>query len=131
MASNLECRIAFHSRTDTLDLIREFVQNRHHELRAEYEQMEHWNEMPKLATTISQDHMFVVVTARKGTVSYKNALDRLPDEITRFFSGKNLMIIFPDQFGEQMEAMTFAQPQHTEERSAYDELREWIQKKFR
>ena len=41
------------------------------------------------------------------------------------------MIIFPDQFGEQMEAMTFAQPQHTEERSAYDELREWIQKKFR
>lgn len=131
MASNLECRIAFHSRTDTLDLIREFVQNRHHELRAEYEQMEHWNEMPKLATTISQDHMFVVVTARKGTVSYKNALDRLPDEITRFFSGKNLMIIFPDQFGEQMEAMTFAQPQHTEERSAYDELREWIQKKLR
>lgn len=93
--------------------------------------MEHWNEMPKLATTISQDHMFVVVTARKGTVSYKNALDRLPDEITRFFSGKNLMIIFPDQFGEQMEAMTFAQPQHTEERSAYDELREWIEKKFR
>lgn len=75
--------------------------------------------------------MFVVVTARKGTVSYKNALDRLPDEITRFFSGKNLMIIFPDQFGEQMEAMTFAQPQHTEERSAYDELREWIEKKLR
>ena len=61
----------------------------------------------------------------------KNALDRLPDEITRFFSGKNLMIIFPDQFGEQMEAMTFAQPQHTEERSAYDELREWIEKKLR
>ena len=131
MASNLECRIVFHSRTDTLDLIREFVQNRHHELRAEYEHMEHWNEMPRLATTISQDHMFVVVTARKGTVSYKNALDRLPDEITRFFSGKNLMIIFPDQFGEQMEAMTFAQPQHTEERSAYDELREWIEKKLR
>lgn len=130
MASNLECRITFHSRTDTLELIRQFVNNRHHELRAEYEQMDHWNELPMLASTIGQDHMFVVVTARKGTVSYKNALDRLPDEITKYFNGKNLMIIFPDQYGEQMESMTFAQSQHTEERSAYEELTDWIHKRI-
>lgn len=130
MASNLECRITFHSRTDTLELIQQFVNNRHHDLRAEYEQMDHWNELPMLASTIGQDHMFVVVTARKGTVSYKNALDRLPDEITKYFNGKNLMIIFPDQYGEQMESMTFAQSQHTEERSAYEELTDWIHKKI-
>ena len=93
--------------------------------------MEHWSELPMLASTISQDHMFVVVTARKGTVSYKTALDRLPEEITKYFKGKNLMIIFPDQFGEQMETMTFAQSQHTEERSAYDELQDWIYRKIR
>ena len=92
--------------------------------------MDHWNELPMLASTIGQDHMFVVVTARKGTVSYKNALDRLPDEITKYFNGKNLMIIFPDQYGEQMESMTFAQSQHTEERSAYEELTDWIHKKI-
>lgn len=131
MAKNLECRITFYSRTDTLELIQQFVNNKHHELRADYESMEHWNGLPMLATTIAQDNMFVVVTARKGTVSYKNALDRLPDEITRYFNGKNLMIIFPDQFGEQMEAMTFAQPQHTEERSAYEGLRDWINKKIK
>lgn len=130
MAKNLECRITFHSRTDTMELIQQFVNNKHHELRADYESMEHWNGLPMLATTIAQDHMFVVVTARKGTVSYKNALDRLPDEITRYFSGKNLMIIFPDQFGEQEDTMTFAQPQHTEERSAYEGLCDWINKKI-
>lgn len=131
MAKNLECRITFHSRKDTQELIKQFITNKHNELRADYEEMEHWSELPMLASTITQDHMFVVVTARKGTVSYKTALDRLPEEITKYFNGKNLMIIFPDQFGEQMETMTFAQSQHTEERSAYDELQDWIYRKIR
>ena len=39
------------------------------------------------------------------------------------------MIIFPDQYGNRMDDMTFAQPQHTEERSAYEAVREWIHNK--
>ena len=75
-----------------------------------------------------EDHMLVVVTARKGTISYKNALERLPDEINRYFSGRSLIIVFPDQYGEPMDAMTFSQAQHTEERSVYDVLLEWMRK---
>lgn len=74
--------------------------------------------------------MFVVVTARKGTVSYKSALERLPDEIERHFSGKTIMILFPDQNGKQMDSMTFAESQHQEEMSAYQMLTEWIRRKF-
>ena len=55
--------------------------------------------LPQLAASINEDHMFVIVTARTGTVSHKNAQERLPEEIKQFFSGKNLMIIFPDQYG--------------------------------
>ena len=32
--------------------------------------------------------------------SCKTALERLPEEITKYFSGTNLMIIFPDQHGD-------------------------------
>lgn len=82
-------------------------------VRAEYTFMAHWNELPKLAETISEDHMFVVITARKGTISYKNALERLPNELMQHFSGKNLMIIFPDQYGDtKEERMTFTEAQH-------------------
>jgi Kef-type K+ transport system membrane component KefB len=131
VTDNLECKIQFHSRTDTLALINEFVQNRHPGTHAEYSEMNHWNEMPRLASTISEDHLFVVVTARKGTVSYKNALEHLPEELTKYFSGKNLLIIFPDQYGEKMDSMTFAESQHQEERSAYEMIREWIREKVK
>lgn len=129
MAGNLECRVVFHGRQDTLQLVKEFIRNRFPGVRAEYEELEHWNELPELATRVREDHLFVIVTARKGTISYKSAMERLPDEVNKCFKGKTLMIIFPDQYGNRMDDMTFAQPQHTEERSAYEAVREWIQNK--
>lgn len=129
LADNLECRINFHGRKDTLELIAEYAHNRHPNMRAEYTEMLHWNELPKLAGTMAKDHIFVVVTARKGTISYKNAMDRLPDELTRYYSGTSMMIIFPDQFGDAMDKMTFSQPQHTEEESAYETIREWMRRR--
>ena len=129
MAGNLECRVVFHGRQDTLQLVKEFIRNRFPSVRAEYEELEHWNELPELATRVREDHLFVIVTARTGTISYKSAMERLPDEVNKCFKGKTLMIIFPDQYGNRMDDMTFAQPQHTEERSAYEAVREWIQNK--
>ena len=127
MAGQLDCRIQFHGRNESLVLIAEYVNNRHPHVRAEYTPMGHWNELPKLAAGIAEDHLFVVVTARKGTISYKNALERLPDELQKHFSGKNLMIIFPDQFGNTKdERMSFTEAQHREEKSIYETILRWI-----
>lgn len=129
LAGNLECRIVFHGRQDTLQRIHEYIHNHFDNVRAEYVIMEHWMSMPELASGIAPDHLFVVITARKGTVSYKTAQDRLPHELTRYFSGKNLLIVFPDQYGpDKTDTMTFAESQHYEEKSAYEPLRTWFEK---
>ena len=108
------------------------MRSRHPEVRLGYETMNHWNELPRLASQMSPDHLFVVVTARKGTVSFKSALERLPEEITQHFSGTNLMIIFPDQHGDSYgDQLTFAEPQHQEETSAYEAFHHWFERKFR
>ena len=130
LAGQLDCRIQFHGREESLMLIAEYINNRHPNVRAEYTPMAHWNELPQLAATIQEDHMFVVITARKGTISYKNALERLPDELQKYFSGKNLMIIFPDQYGDQKDdRMSFTEAQHHEETSLYTTISQWIHKK--
>lgn len=131
LASNTDCRIVFHARQESLELIMGYIRNRHPNVRAEYAEMQHWNELPHLANEVNDDHLFVIITARKGTISYKNAMERIPEEVNRFFKSKTLMIIFPDQYGNRMDGMTFAQSQHTEERSAYDVVRDFMQKKIR
>ena len=129
-AGQLDCRIQFHGRNESLTLIREYINNRHPNVRAEYTYMAHWNELPQLASDIADDHLFVVVTARKGTISYKTALERLPDELQKHFSGKNLMIVFPDQYGgHKDERMSFTEAQHHEENSIYDSILRWIHQK--
>lgn len=128
MVSNMGCQVVFHGRNDTLSLIRAYADNRHSGVRREFIDMEHWNALPQLAATIGQNDLFVIVAARQGTVSYKNALEHLPYEVEHYFSGANLLILFPDQHGDKMNEMTFAQPQHTEEKSAYELIKEWMSK---
>lgn len=130
LAVNMECLTEFYGRDDVLPLIEQYIRNRHSAMRVSLRRMDHWMEMPQIASSISDDHLFIVVTARKGTVSHKNALERLPDEIQNHFSGKNIMIIFPDQHGDAMEEMTFAQSQHTEDMSLYETMHKWVGRKI-
>ena len=130
IAGVLECLIEFHGRGESLTLIGEYIKANHKGMCTKYTVMDHWNELPNLAANIAKDHLFVVVTARKGIISYKNALERLPDELQQHFSGKNLMIVFPDQYGSQKEdRMSFTEAQHHEESSIYDTILRLIHKK--
>ena len=46
LAANTDCRIVFHARQESLGLIMGYIRNRHPNVRAEYSEMEHWNELP-------------------------------------------------------------------------------------
>ena len=128
MAENLDCRILFHARKECNEMIREYARRKHPSARSEYAPMGHWNELPHLASQVNDDHIMVFIISRKGNLSYKTAFEKLPLEIEHFYIGKSLMIIFPDQYGDRMDSMTFAEPQHQEEKSAYQDIKEWIKK---
>lgn len=129
LAGNLGCRIVFHGRQDTMALISEYIQNRHPEVRAEYVVMAHWKDLTQLSREVNADHLFVVVTARQGTVSYKPAFERLPEELTEAFSDCSLMLIYPDQNGQPQDVMTFTAPQRQEQESAYASLLKMLKRR--
>lgn len=127
-AGAIGCRIVFNGREDTLDLMSRYIKRKHRNIRVEYVAMPHWNGLLTLAEKTHSDEMLVVITARQGTVSYKAALDRLPEELTEHYHGTNLMIIFPDQYGPAPDTLTFATTSHTEQTSAYQEMHSWLTK---
>lgn len=128
LVGSIGCRMVFYSREDTQALIERYVSNRHPNVRAEYEDMPKWIGIRKLSAMMGKDEMLVVVTARRGTVSYKKAFDRLPEELTTYYHGSNILIIFPDQYGPAPDTMTFAVAQHTEQLSAYQEVINWVRR---
>lgn len=126
MSKQLDCKMVFHATQPTSQLIRQYLDNRHPTARVSYQTMTSWSELPALAGKVNHDHLLVVVTARKDTVSYKSAQEKLPEELKHHYKGENIIILFPDQYGDDKELMTFAAPQHQEEESAYSILKKML-----
>ncbi len=131
VGDNIGCRMEWHGQQDTIRLMREYISHQHPQLRAEYVDMPHWRGFIDLAKSTHKDEMLVAITARHGTVSYKAGLEMLPDEITNYYVGENLMIIYPDQYGPAPDTMSFAMAQHTEQLSAYKQLATLFKKVFK
>lgn len=126
LAGNLGCRISFHGRQDSLSLISSYIKARHQGVRAKYVEMAHWREFPAMAREVGEEHLLVVVSARSGTISYKPAFERLPQELMAGFPDCSLIIIYPDQHGQPQGVMTFTSPQLQDRESAYSTLLKWL-----
>ncbi len=105
MAEDLGCIIEFNAPQVTDKLIMRYMYDRHKGARAEYKKLESWQDFPKLKDKVASDHLIVVVTARKGGISYQNSFSKLPNILKESFSHCSLMIIYPDQEGEVQESL--------------------------
>ncbi len=50
-----------------------------------------------LSREISSDDLIIVVSARKGTLSYTTYLDSLPGKLFKHFEGNNFILLYPEQ----------------------------------
>ena len=110
IATNLSCRIVFHGRQQVLSLISDYLKRNHQSIAAEYEEIITWEHLRDLKKVVARDHLFVVVTARKGTVSYQSQSDKLPLLLTQDFAHCSQLVIFPDQYGQPIDQTTFTDP---------------------
>lgn len=109
MGEQLGCRIDFYAHTDTIPLLKDYIQTNHPSTRTSYVPLDDWNDLLIVTQHLSYDHLFVLVSARRGGISWQPAFENLPTQLVRHFSNNSLMIIYPEQFGQAHE-LSFAQP---------------------
>ncbi len=122
----LGCRIDFWANKVTLRRISDYVRAKHKGARAEFSELEAWDDLLLLTGRVNYDHLFVVVVARRGSISYQSSFEHLPEQIMRYFANNSLMVIYPDQFGEAQELVTFSEPRGVVEGRVYQMLSHWI-----
>lgn len=106
LSEQLDCRIDFHAPQMTNEKIRDYIRRKHPATRADYLPLEDWDELLMLTGSVNYDHLLVLITARRGTLSYQSSFDHLPVQIERYFSNNSLMLLFPDQFGSEGNTFT-------------------------
>ena len=114
MGEQLGCRIDFYAHTNTIPLLKDYIQTNHPSARTSYVALDDWHDLLIVTQHLSYDHLFVLVSARRGGISWQPSFDNLPTQLVRHFSNNSLMIIYPEQFGQAHE-LSFVQPLPTQQ----------------
>lgn len=110
MALQIGCRIIFYAYETTIPYIRSCITRQRYDIRHEYHTVESWNDILLLANEVLDDDLFVVITARRASVSFDPEYEKLPVFLTQYFANNNLLVIYPEQFGEVAVTPTFTDP---------------------
>ncbi|MDE6416568.1 MAG: cation:proton antiporter [Duncaniella sp.] len=97
----LGCRVIFHCSPDAAPLIATVLRRARIELRTEFETMETYDDFVIQSREVLDDDLFIVVSARRSSLSFSSDMDSVPSFLQRYFSRHNIIILYPEQFGTE------------------------------
>lgn len=114
LTRQLGCRIIFCCHADVQPLIRGVIYHGNYDIRCEFRTIGSHDEMILLMPRVLDDDLFVVISARPNSVSYTDEVTELPPLLMKNFSRNNLLVIYPEQFGEEVALTSFVDPMATD-----------------
>lgn len=110
ISQQIGCRLIFYAYAGTIPHIKSFITQRRYNIRHEYQEVQSWDDMLLLANVVLDDDLFVVISARRASVSFDTEYEKLPAFLTQYFANNNLIVLYPEQFGEAAITTTFVDP---------------------
>lgn len=97
LAQELSIPIVHYGDEKTQDALRNQIVKRSLTAAVSYINFTDWEDFLILSREIQSDDLLVMVSARKGAVSYLSALDNIPMKLEKHFEVNNKLIIYPQQ----------------------------------
>ncbi|MBR5852221.1 MAG: cation:proton antiporter [Bacteroidaceae bacterium] len=97
MASGLGCRIMYHGHPDTMAKIKTELK-KHAPVDASFFDTDGGNDLKRLAQVIHKDHLLIIVSARKGSISFRPSLDHIFVQLQRDYQDTPIMLIYPSGY---------------------------------
>lgn len=99
LASQLACKVIFLATPVTSSFIKNVLEDEKFAIRHEYRHITSYDDFILESGKIEIEDLFVIIGARKGSISYSSDFESMPTFIARNFSRHNLLVIYPSQFG--------------------------------
>ncbi len=122
LGREIGCKVIFCCHPEVKPLIRGVLHKERYTIRDEYRDVEEWEDFVLLANRIQEDDLFIVVSARRTSVSFSPDMDAMPSFLQKYFSRNNMIVLYPEQFGEEVALTTFVDPLSTDMNTAPSEL---------
>lgn len=128
MGSILGCRVHFFANEETMARLQPLVKKKYGSTPTEFSKLDEWDDLLLLTGQVNFDHLLVIISARRGSISYDPSFERLPSQLGKYFSNNSLIILYPDQFDEPQEIVSFSDPRGYNESQHYDKVGKWFYK---
>lgn len=109
LAREIGCRLIFYCYQATRQSIRAVLSANNYDIRSEFHSIEQWDDFILMTNKVLDDDLFVIVNARRASLSFTSEMDELPDFLKKYFAQNNLLIIYPEQFGTISEVPSMAE----------------------
>lgn len=110
LARELGCRIIFCCNNDTRRIIAGVLRRDRFTIRSEYRQVDDRDDFLLLSTHVLEDDLFVVIGARPASVSFSGDMAEMPGFMQKNFTRNNIIVIYPEQFGDEVPMESFVDP---------------------
>jgi Kef-type K+ transport system membrane component KefB len=97
LAKQTGAKLVFYSPIEVIPKLEVIIESLKPATPAVYKVFEDWEDFLILAREVGQDDLLVVVSARKGTISYNSHLDDIPKVLSRHFAENSFVILYPEQ----------------------------------
>ena len=129
MGGTLGCRVHFFANEETTVQLQALVKKKYGQTLTDFSRLDDWGDLLILTGHVNYDHLLVVISARRGSISYDSSFEKLPAQLSKYFSNNSLIVLYPDQLGEPQDAVSFSNPRN--EAQHYEKVGKWVYKWFK
>lgn len=105
IAKQIGAKIRFFAAEPTIHPLQQLLKAAKPSVDAVYHAFDEWEDFLILAKEVTENDLFIVVSARSETVSHTDYLDRLPRQLARHFSTMSFVIMYPEQLSADTDAL--------------------------
>lgn len=107
MGTTLGCRVHFFANGKTTGYIQALIKKRYKDTLTDFTLLEEWSDLLLLTGQVNYEDLFVIISARPGTLSYDRTFEKLPRQLSKYFSNNSLIVLYPHQSGEPLDTSFF------------------------
>lgn len=97
ISAQTKAKIQFIGSIQTLGHIEQYFTENNIAVECDYEYSEKWNDYRSIGEKLEVNDLLIIVSARKGTLSYSSEHDGIPKILSRFFFQNSFIILYPEQ----------------------------------
>lgn len=131
LVGTLGCRMHFFANADTTLHLQELMKSKYGQILIDFSRLDDWDDLLNLTQVVNDDHLLVIISARRGSISYDSSFEKIPSQISKYFVNNSLIVLYPDQLGEPQELISFSNPRGSNESQHYEKVGNWFYKKFK